>query len=412
MMALLGPITLLFLSLLVLYFLNCTSRLLKNYLAVCPTGLPIIVHPIGPVNPIWLLGRRYLAPPIRLLLPQALSAWTDRCHIGWTQQPKYASHTAVGSDVFWVVSPASYQLYIADAAAAFDVFRRCRAGEFIKDTKKYEGLNIFGPNVVGSNGKTWERHRRITVPPFNETVSELVWEETGRQVQGARKAWTAPEAQPVRETQEGCTRIALHVLTSAGLGKAYDFEGEQGHDERPTDRHSMSYQDALRTLITSNIVMILLSALRQKGWPEWATWGLFPKLARAKTEFQQYMEECVQEERRVGGTARPDGKENLVSVLVRSADRTLEEERHGSGKKLGLSDEEIYGNVFIYNIAGHDTTANTLHFALTLLALYPEWQDWLAEEIRDVVGSTANVDTLDYKQVFPKLTRCLALMVS
>src|ERR1700712_4930554 len=63
-----------------------------------------------------------------------------------------------------------------------------------------------------------------------------------------------------------------------------------------------------------------------------------------------------------------------------------------------------------FTAAGFDTTANTMAYAVTLLAADPKWQTWIFEELDQVlpVDPTAEVD---YKKVFPQLTRCLALMV-
>ncbi|KAB8230943.1 uncharacterized protein BDW43DRAFT_313513 [Aspergillus alliaceus] len=40
--------------------------------------------------------------------------------------------------------------------------------------------------------------------------------------------------------------------------------------------------------------------------------------------------------------------------------------------RKGLSEEEIIGNIWTINFAGHDTTANTLAFVLLLLATYQD----------------------------------------
>ena len=47
-------------------------------------------------------------------------------------------------------------------------------------------------------------------------------------------------------------------------------------------------------------------------------------------------------------------------------------------------------------------------YAITHLAAYPEWQDWIHEELDTVVPAGAD---LDYEATYPKLKRCLALMV-
>lgn len=42
--------------------------------------------------------------------------------------------------------------------------------------------------------------------------------------------------------------------------------------------------------------------------------------------------------------------------------------------------------VFVFNFAGHDTTAHTLTFATFFLAANPDVQDWVSEEINHVMG--------------------------
>ncbi|KAA6409816.1 MAG: hypothetical protein FRX48_06428 [Lasallia pustulata] len=46
-------------------------------------------------------------------------------------------------------------------------------------------------------------------------------------------------------------------------------------------------------------------------------------------------------------------------------------------------------------------------YAITILAIYPEYQDWIIVEIDHV--SKLNGD-LDYERTFPAMKRCLALM--
>nr|XP_036582470.1 cytochrome p450 [Colletotrichum truncatum]KAF6791174.1 cytochrome p450 [Colletotrichum truncatum] len=47
----------------------------------------------------------------------------------------------------------------------------------------------------------------------------------------------------------------------------------------------------------------------------------------------------------------------------------------------GLTEEEIIGNIFIFVVAGHETTSNALAFTLAFLAIYPEWQEEIYQEI-------------------------------
>jgi len=92
-------------------------------------------------------------------------------------------------------------------------------------------------------------------------------------------------------------------------------------------------------------------------------------------------------------------------------------EKSAKGKLVGvaptekqtLSDDEIVGNLYQFTLAGFDTTANTLAYAVTTLAIVPKWQDWIIEEIDEVQKSIGDAQS-GYTEVFPRLQRCLALM--
>ena len=76
----------------------------------------------------------------------------------------------------------------------------------------------------------------------------------------------------------------------------------------------------------------------------------------------------------------------------------------------GLTVDEIFGNTFDINFAGHDTTANTLAFSMLLLAVHPEAQDWVYVELQEMTKNSEN-GKLEYGELFPKLVRCRAVMV-
>lgn len=85
------------------------------------------------------------------------------------------------------------------------------------------------------------------------------------------------------------------------------------------------------------------------------------------------------------------------------------EQDPGREKALTLSEEEMIGNLFIFTAAGFETTANSLSYALTLLAKYPMWQDWLIEEVDDILPDKETQE-FSYTSVHPRATRILAFM--
>ena len=137
------------------------------------------------------------------------------------------------------------------------------------------------------------------------------------------------------------------------------------------------------------------------------------RIGRAAVDFKQYMMEMLDEETNLLRQGK-SGTGSLMTSFVRALDTHQKEEAALKGNEglpsKGLTVEEIFGNIFVINFAGHDTTANTLAFSMILLAANPEVQDWVAEEVRQV-NRSSDIETWDYNELFPSLKRCRAVLV-
>jgi cytochrome P450 len=140
---------------------------------------------------------------------------------------------------------------------------------------------------------------------------------------------------------------------------------------------------------------------------------LLPKILQnlkvAIEEFKLYMKEKVDDERKFLDQGDAD-RHTLGAALVKANEKEKAEGAYDeNGKRRGvLTDSELYGNMFMFMLAGHETTANTISYSIPLLATHPEVQTWLQEEIDAVCTTEAEQD---YNLVFPKLVRCMAVMV-
>ena len=124
------------------------------------------------------------------------------------------------------------------------------------------------------------------------------------------------------------------------------------------------------------------------------------------------MTEVYEEEKTSMAQGKPQAN-NLMTSLIRSASQPVLEDEQGdfsSREPTGLTEIEVYGNIFVFNFAGHDTAAHTLAFAVVLLSTKPLVQDWLHEELIPVLGSNPT-QNYGYSEIFPKLKRCLAVLV-
>lgn len=88
-----------------------------------------------------------------------------------------------------------------------------------------------------------------------------------------------------------------------------------------------------------------------------------------------------------------EGKEthgmDIMGSLVKSSYSTKNASSPGRAEKAEvapLTDSEIYGNCFVIFLAGHETTANSIHFSIVELARAPKHQRHLQAEIQKIVG--------------------------
>lgn len=231
----------------------------------------------------------------------------------------------------------------------------------------------------------------------------MVWDEAGRQARDMAASWSQQGTDGTKETTADTATLALHVLTCAGFGASYSFnEGVR----KVAPGHEMTYRDSL-SLCLGNIITFAIIPKR------YLSFSFMPKklqrLGQAVREFQQYMDEMLARERSSATTTTDQSRTaNLMSALVRASDEASQPKDLGQDSKRGLTDEEIFGNIFAYNLAGHETTANTVAAALVLLAAQPKYQDWVRKEIKETQAATKG----DYEAMFPRLQRCLAVMVS
>lgn len=86
----------------------------------------------------------------------------------------------------------------------------------------------------------------------------------------------------------------------------------------------------------------------------------------------------VTEEKQKMQDERPLDKANLLQSFVTASNSTNIETQ--------IPDAAVFGNLFIFILAGHETSANTMTFALSLLACKPDFQRALQKEIDTILG--------------------------
>ncbi|KZV61166.1 cytochrome P450 [Peniophora sp. CONT] len=278
----------------------------------------------------------------------------------------YADFAAAGYDAYahknvWPNPGAA--LYVADPNTIKEI--TTYRARFSKPVEKYTVLTFFGRNIVASEGEEWKRYRKICAPAFSERNNKLVWDETVRIVHDMiDNVWKRADTVSVDHVVDVTLPIALFVIGVAGFGRRMSFTEEL---EVPPG-FSMNFKDALH--VVSEGVTIKLSV------PKWAL-GLtqrFREVDLSFSELERHMSQMIDSRKHA---EKKEERYDLFSSLLDAAN----DDSDGEPK---LTDSELIGNIFIFMLAGHETTAHTLAFCFALLALYPDKQDKLFQDITRV----------------------------
>ncbi|KAK3986032.1 putative cytochrome P450 [Cladorrhinum sp. PSN332] len=369
------------------------KAIIQNYLSARTLGIPVIILPIDHTNPFWMLLDRPVLRILKRHLPFVRKTNFARYNYrGWEVHDRYRSHRELG-DAFAIVTPWRNWLYLGDPDALTELFRRGR--DFPRCGELTEVVDVFGTNVVSAGGERWKIQRKVISTCFTEQNYEVLWAESIDLASDMVKYWG--RSGPVKTIAPDTQTLSLNVLSRVGFGKSRKFEG---HTEKQASDPSRGYTEALETIL-ENCVLIMafgpktLSRLR----------AFLPRklaqCAAACDTFFKYMSRVYEAEKKAAADSCASSSlndYNFMAELVR-----------GSQAKVNpLTEEEVYGNMFMINFAAHDSTAHTFGFVIYFLAAHPEVQDWVADELHEVLGP--NPQEWNYQRAFPKLKRTLAIL--
>ena len=268
-------------------------------------------------------------------------------------------------------------------------------------------LEVYGPCISTASWKDWSRHRKVLAAPFNETIMKFVWIESLEQAREMTRSWVGNTGNGISSVARDTRTLSLNVLAATGFQRSYKFR----NSSEPASDEAGTYRDALQTVLDNAILLMLLPPrlLRLPLLPQ--SWT---RIGKAAAAFKQYMVQMLEKETSLLEQGKT-GTGSLMTSFVRALDTHKKEEKvvknSDSQTPKGLTVDEIFGNIFVINFAGHDTTANTLAFTMLLLSAHPEVQTWVAEEVREVTWNTDSQDW-DYVELFSSLKRCRAVLVS
>jgi cytochrome P450 len=244
-----------------------------------------------------------------------------------------------------------FRSYLMNQPELVKLVLKDRPDDFPKSDRIGEGLRpLLGNSVFLTNGATWKRQRRIIDPAF----------EGGRLRATFPAMWAAAQAAAVR-LPEGLTEIEAQTSHAAA-------------DVIFRTLFSIPIEDALagavfrefRTYQRSQPILNLAAFVPMPRWmPRLFRRDTQASAARIRALIAQLVDTRAKEI--AAGTAPDD----LATKIMTTRDPE-------TGDRF--SPAEMVDQVAIFFLAGHETSASALAWALYLLALYPEWQDKVAAE--------------------------------
>ncbi|KAK3686047.1 cytochrome P450 [Podospora appendiculata] len=369
------------------------------------TGLPYIIVPIHPFNPAWQLTFWFWKPLIMAFPKSWWEGWLFVLLPNWEYVTRQEHFKRLGSDSFVVASPGDLTMFTNDADAIHQITMRREA--FPKDVARYGVLAMFGSSVLTTEGSVWRMHRKVTSASFNEKNAAHTFAEAIRQTRGMidlyfrMEGGTANSTKTITTLEHDTMTWALNIIGYVGFGLRLLWPGQElpeGTDPKlvkygshdPPPGFSLTFGESLAGVLDSIVTLLVVN------------WGLlkllpfsFAKKAHvAKEDYLKYMAEFLHDKMEdvQAGSPPKDGMD-IMGQLVRS------KYGKGDGKdgQAKLEDSEIIGNAFIMTLAGHETTANTLHFTLLELANNPLAQRRLQKDVDRLFGDS-DPSTWDYEK--------------
>ena len=123
----------------------------------------------------------------------------------------------------------------------------------------------------------------------------------------------------------------------------------------------------------------------------------------AVVEWGKYMDELYETKRSQVASGQSKGGMDLFDAIIRGSGIVDE-------KNKTFVKSDLLGNAFVLMLAGHETTANTLHFSLILLAMNWASQKRLQEDV-DKIFQGRPISQWKYEEDFPKLFGGMAAAV-
>lgn len=223
-----------------------------------------------------------------------------------------------------------------------------------------EMRHLLGDNMFDLTHEPWLPRRRALQPVFTKHHVRAFGGDMFRAADSIAADW--PDGGEIDLDAE-CRRLTLRALGRSVLGL-------------DLDEHADAIAEPVRVALT----YIADRALRPLRAPRWLPTPARRRARAAAATLHQLAANILQACR-----ADPTVEAPLVHALIAATDPA-------TGR--GLSDDEICNELIVFLVAGHDTTATTLGYALWSLGRHRELQQRVVAEVADLADHNLTPDDI------------------
>ncbi|MEM7155671.1 MAG: cytochrome P450 [Myxococcota bacterium] len=231
-------------------------------------------------------------------------------------------------------------------------------------------LNLGEHSVLFQDGERHRRQRKLMTPVLGGARLRAYAETMAAATREELDTWPVNRDFAVSPRMQ---QVTLDVFLRCVFG----LEGEEAVRQR---RRAMAWLEgvispqlfATGMVVNANRLRRMLDRAVEHMRAPGPRPLLFRKVAKAKVELLDMLQAQIRQ-RRSEGT---EGRDDVLSMLV--------DARYEDGAPM--EDEDILSQLITLLVGGHDTTANSLAWALSLLARHPEVTARVHEELEEVFG--------------------------